>query len=160
MANPDAIKGQGFHTNPERINRKGRPRKMTIQLKEQGYKLAEINDTLMVLLSMTSDELESVWKNKDSTVLEKAVANAIYTSIRKGSLWNIESILTRALGKPKEQTEHSGTQTIKVVYERSTDNIIPIPQRSNEDIPEAEEVQCIELRTEVGKEHTSGEHTD
>jgi hypothetical protein len=26
--NPDKIKGQGFHTNPERINRKGRPKEL------------------------------------------------------------------------------------------------------------------------------------
>jgi hypothetical protein len=40
MGNPKAIEGQGFHTNPERINKEGRPRKYVSLLKEQGYKLS------------------------------------------------------------------------------------------------------------------------
>lgn len=97
-------------------NPNGRPRKFVSQLREQGYKLSEINDTLMVLLSMDLEELKAVFDNPKSTVLEKAVSNAIRKSIEKGSLYNIETIITRAMGKPKEQTEHSGVQTIKVVY--------------------------------------------
>jgi hypothetical protein len=100
-------------------NPNGRPRKLVSLLKEQGYKLSEINDTLMALLSMDMIELKEAFENPSATVLEKAVAGAIRKSIEKGSLYNIETIITRAMGKPKEQTEHSGTQTIKVVYERS-----------------------------------------
>ena len=119
MPNEHNILGQGFHTHPERINREGRPRKFVSVMKDQGYKLSEINDTLMVLLSMDMDELKAVYENPKATVLEKAVANAIRKSIEKGSLYNIETIITRAMGKPKEQTEHSGGQTFKVIYERT-----------------------------------------
>lgn len=86
-------------------NPNGRPRKYISQLKDQGYKLSEINDTLMVLLSMDVEELKAVFENQKSTVLEKAVANAIRKSIEKGSLYNIETIITRAMGKPKEQVD-------------------------------------------------------
>lgn len=102
-------------------NPNGRPRKFVSLLKEQGYKLSEINDTLMALLSMDINELKEVFENPKATVLEKAVAGAIRKSIEKGSLYNIETIITRAMGKPKEQTEHSGGQTFKVIYERPTD---------------------------------------
>lgn len=105
MANPDSIAGQGFHTNPERINRQGRPRKYISLLKEQGYKSSEITDTLMALLSMDTEELEQVKDNPKATALEVAVAGAILTSIKKGSLFNIETIITRAMGKPKEQVD-------------------------------------------------------
>lgn len=98
-------------------NPNGRPRKFVTTMKEQGYKMTEINDTLMVLLSMDVIELKAIYDNPKSTVLEKAVANAIRKSIEKGSLYNIETIITRAMGKPKEQTEHSGTQTIRVIYD-------------------------------------------
>lgn len=152
MPNPENIANQGFHTNPERINRKGRPRKLAVQLKAQGYNLSEINDTLMVLLSLTVDELKKVHDNPDSTVLEKAVANAIYNSIKKGSLWNIETILTRALGRPKEMVESSGTQTIKVVYEREDNKVIKVASESITDIPEEEAIQYTVLRSEMGKE--------
>jgi hypothetical protein len=101
-------------------------------LKDQGYKLSEINDTLMALLSMDMNELKEAFENPKATVLEKAVAGAIRKSIEKGSLYNIETIITRAMGKPKEQTEHSGGQTIKVVYERNTGQITGTASESTE----------------------------
>jgi hypothetical protein len=36
------------------------------------------------------------------------------------------------MGKPKEQTEHSGGQTIKVVYERNTGQITGTASESTE----------------------------
>jgi hypothetical protein len=57
----------------------------------------EINDTLMVLLSMDLEELKAVFDNPKSTVLEKAVASAIRKSIEKGSLYNIVTIITRLM---------------------------------------------------------------
>lgn len=115
-------------------NMNGRPRKYISELRAQGYKLAEINDTLMVLLSMDLDELKAVFDNPKSTVLEKAVSNAIRKSIEKGSLYNIETIITRAMGKPKEQTEHSGTTTINVKYERKGNTIESATSGTGKDI--------------------------
>lgn len=97
-------------------NPNGRPRKIVSLLKDQGYKLSEINDTLMALLSMDMNELKEVFENPKATVLEKAVAGAIRKSIEKGSLYNIETIITRAMGKPKEQQDHTGEIKVKVTY--------------------------------------------
>jgi len=97
-------------------NPNGRPRKFVSLLKEQGYKLSEINDTLMALLSMDMNELKEAFENPKATVLEKAVAGAIRKSIEKGSLYNIETIITRAMGKPKEQQDHTGEIKVKVTY--------------------------------------------
>jgi hypothetical protein len=94
----------------------GRPRKIVSLLKDQGYKLSEINDTLMALLSMDMNELKEAFENPKATVLEKAVAGAIRKSIEKGSLYNIETIITRAMGKPKEQQDHTGEININVNY--------------------------------------------
>jgi len=44
------------------------------------------------------------------------VAGAIRKSIEKGSLYNIETIITRAMGKPKEQQDHTGEIKVKVTY--------------------------------------------
>lgn len=132
MPNPENIKDHEFKPG-ESGNPNGRPRKYVSLLKEQGYKLSEINDSLMALLSMDLNELKEVFENPKATVLEKAVAGAIRKSIEKGSLYNIETIITRAMGKPKEQTEHSGGQTIKVIYERNTNPITGAASESAED---------------------------
>lgn len=105
-------------------NPNGRPRKFVSTLREQGYKLSEINDTLMALLSMDMNELKEAFENPKATVLEKAVAGAIRKSIEKGSLYNIETIITRAMGKPTEQQQHTGEVKIKVEY-GSKDNTTP-----------------------------------
>jgi len=97
-------------------NPNGRPRKYVSLLKEQGYKLSEINDSLMALLAMELSELKEVFQNPKATVLERAVAGAIAKSIEKGSLYNIETIITRAMGKPKEQQDHTGEIKVKVTY--------------------------------------------
>lgn len=97
----------------------GRPRKFVSQLKEQGYKASEVNDAIQVLMSMTLEELKDVYNNPQATVLEKTVAAAIRKSIEKGSLYSIETLLTRVYGKPKEQVDlnASGGLQIKVVYD-------------------------------------------
>ena len=87
-------------------NPNGRPRKYVTQLKEQGYKLAEVNDCIQAMMSMTVDELKEVWDNPKATVLEKTIASAIKKSIEKGSLYSIETLLTRVYGKPMERTEN------------------------------------------------------
>jgi len=102
----------------EVANPNGRPRKYVSELRAQGYRLSEVNDAIQVLISMTIDELKEVYTNPKATVLEKTIASAIRKSIEKGSLYSIETLLTRVYGKPKEQVDlnASGGMEIKVVY--------------------------------------------
>lgn len=92
------VKGQSGNPN-------GRPRKYVSSLKAQGYRLSEINDTIQAMMSMNSEELKSVYDNPDATILEKTIANAMNKSLIKGSLYSLETLLTRVYGKPKEQAE-------------------------------------------------------
>ena len=92
------VKGQSGNPN-------GRPRKYVTQLKAQGYRLSEINDTIQAMMSMNSEELKSVYDNDNATILEKTIANAMNKSLVKGSLYSLETLLTRVYGKPKEQAE-------------------------------------------------------
>ena len=87
-------------------NPNGRPRKYVTHLKKGGYKLSEVNDCIQAMMSMTVDELKKVWDNPKATVLEKTIAAAIKKSIEKGSLYSIETLLTRVYGKPMERTEN------------------------------------------------------
>jgi hypothetical protein len=89
-------------------NPNGRPKKYVTQLKESGYKLSEINDTIQAMMAMSTDELKEVWDNPKATILEKTIANAMMTSLKKGSLYSLETLLSRAFGNPKQMTELTG----------------------------------------------------
>jgi hypothetical protein len=103
------VKGQSGNPN-------GRPRKYVSLLKEQGYKLSEINDTIQVMMSMDIDELKSVYDNPKATILEKTIANAMNKSLSKGSLYSLDTLLTRVYGKPKEQMDIQQDSRIEVVF--------------------------------------------
>lgn len=103
------VKGQSGNIN-------GRPRKYVTLLKDQGYKLSEINDTIQVMMSMDMDELKSVLHNTKATILERTIANAMLKSLSKGSLYSLETLLTRVYGKPKEQMDIVTDNRIEIVY--------------------------------------------
>jgi poly-beta-hydroxyalkanoate depolymerase len=113
MAFPnDGIKFEaGVSGNPN-----GRPRKYVSLLKEQGYKLSEINDTIQTMMAMDLEELKGVFENPKATILEKTVANAMKKSLEKGSLYSIETLLTRVYGKPKEQMDINTDNKIEIVF--------------------------------------------
>jgi hypothetical protein len=97
-------------------NPNGRPRKYTTILKEQGYKLSEINDTIQNMMAMNMDELKEVWEDDNSTILEKTIANAMRISLRRGSLYSLDTLLTRVYGKPKETAQISTDNKIEVIF--------------------------------------------
>jgi hypothetical protein len=86
-------------------NPKGRPRKYVSQLTEMGYKKSEINDTIQAMMAMTMDELKEVWENPKATILEKTIANAMRKSLEKGTLYSLETLLSRVYGQPKQEIE-------------------------------------------------------
>jgi hypothetical protein len=101
-------------------NPNGRPRKYVSQLREIGYKLSEINDTIQVMMAMDMEELKSVWDNQKATVLEKTIAAAIRKSIEKGSLYSLETLLTRVYGKPRENADVKTEMTIRLIDDDDT----------------------------------------
>lgn len=70
-----------------------------------GYKKSEINDTIQAMMAMTLDELKEVWENPKATILEKTVANAMRKSLEKGTLYSLETLLSRVYGQPKQETQ-------------------------------------------------------
>jgi len=108
MANEQNLKPfpKGNNANPN-----GQPKKYVSLLKESGYKLSEINDTIQAMMAMDMDELKSVWDNPRATILEKTIANAMMTSLKKGSLYSLETLLSRAFGNPKQMTELTGANS-------------------------------------------------
>ena len=92
-------------------NPNGRPKKYVSLLKESGYKMSEINDTIQAMMSMELDELKEVWENPQATILEKTIANAMKKSLDKGSLYSLETLLSRVYGNPKQMTELTGANS-------------------------------------------------
>ena len=97
-------------------NPAGRPKKYTTSLMQSGYKLSEINDVIQSMLKMNLDGLRDVWQNPKATVLEKTIANALRKSLEKGSLYSIETLLSRVYGKPKESIQAVTDNKIEVVF--------------------------------------------
>jgi hypothetical protein len=97
-------------------NPAGRPKKYVSLLKEYGYRISEINDTIQVMMAMDLDELKSVFDNPKATILEKTIANAMRKSLSKGSLYSLETLLTRVYGKPKEQMDITTDNKIEIVF--------------------------------------------
>jgi hypothetical protein len=97
-------------------NPNGRPRKYVSLLKDAGYKLSEINDTIQTMMAMDLQELKGVYENPQATILEKTIASAMRKSLEKGSLYSLETLLTRVYGKPKETAEVTNDGKIEVIF--------------------------------------------
>lgn len=95
----------------ETMNPNGRPRKYVSLLREHGYKLSEVNDCIQSLMAMTEEELKKVGKDASATILEKTIAKAMIKSLQNGSLYSMETLLTRVYGKPKETMNATVTST-------------------------------------------------
>ena len=91
------------------MNPNGRPKKYVTTLTEMGYKRSEINDTIQAMMAMTMKELQEVYENPTATVLEKTIAGAMRKSIEKGTLYSMETLLSRVFGQPKQEVAASIT---------------------------------------------------
>ena len=96
-------------------NPNGRPRKFVCQLKDMGYNKQDINQTIENMLSMTLNELADVFKDNDATILERTVANALKNSLEKGSLYSIETLISRVHGQPKFEVDQTISSNISIL---------------------------------------------
>jgi len=118
MASQVPARNGGTLTRPakgETMNPNGRPRKYVSILKDAGYKLSEINDTIQNMMAMRVEELNDVYKNPDTTILEKTIAGAMIKSMKNGSLYSLDTLLTRVYGKPKETTSVTNDGKIEFI---------------------------------------------
>ena len=97
--------GSGFKPG-QSGNPNGRaPKYITTVTDKTGYRNSEIQDCMKSMLRMTVDEISEIQNSKDAPILEKLIANGIQSDLEKGELRNLESILNRSYGKPKEFVE-------------------------------------------------------
>ena len=81
----------------------GRPKKYVNKIKEEtGYTLIEIQDCIKQMLKFPIIELKKIGESSTAPALEVLVARGIHGDLRKSELRNLEALLSRSYGKPKE----------------------------------------------------------
>jgi len=84
-------------------NPNGRPKKITTRLESLGYTKGEIDDTINNILAMNEAQLNLLLTDPDLTTLERIIIKAVQRSIKYGSLHNLDTLLTRVYGLPKQE---------------------------------------------------------
>lgn len=110
-----------------RRNLKGRSKKYETILAEKGYAKSEVVDCINILLSLDEQALKEVSENEEATVLEKVLSLALLESIRKKTLYNIETLLTRVYGQPKQEIETEVKGEYKITF-KLDDNVPKLPE--------------------------------
>jgi hypothetical protein len=122
--NPKALENlKNFNKGEdERRYMEGRPKKLITQMKEIGYTKSQVEDTMLAMLTLSRKELEKIDKGEEYTIMERTIAGALLKGHDKNSLFNLEMLLTRSQGKPKEtidQTIESKNFTITLNLDES-----------------------------------------
>jgi tmRNA-binding protein len=99
----------------ETNNPNGRPKKLVTLMKEVGYTKSQVEQTMVTMMGLSRKELEKIDKGEDYTILERTIAGALLKGHDKNSLFNLEMLLSRAQGKPKETIDQNITEkSIKI----------------------------------------------
>ncbi len=104
MPNPENIEPYKWKKG-QSGNPKGRPKKVVSKFVERGYKIVEVNDTLQALMALELNEIKQVYQDEKATVLERIVAKALFEALKKGDLKNVETLLSRVFGQPKQSVD-------------------------------------------------------
>lgn len=99
MPNPENLEGQGFHTDPDRINKEGRPK---------GSK-----NLSTILREMLNEEVEvSIDGRKEKRTFQDVIIRKLIKKANDGDMRAIQEIFDRIEGKATQsidqKTEHSG----------------------------------------------------
>jgi hypothetical protein len=129
MNHLESFKWQSGQPSP---NPTGRPKKLLSQLKEIGYTKSQVEDTMLSMLTMTRKELEKIDKGDEFTILERIIAGTLVKSHDKNSLFNLEILLTRSQGKPRETIDQTiTTKDYTITLDLNNQLDIPIPLVTN-----------------------------
>ena len=97
--------GSGFKPG-QSGNPNGRaPKYITTVTDKTGYKNSEIADCMKSILKMNKAEISQIIQSESTPILENLVASAILGDIQKMELRNLDSILNRCYGKPKDSID-------------------------------------------------------
>lgn len=102
MPNPENLEGQGFHTDPNRINKEGRPK---------GAK-----NLSTILKAMLEEDVEVVIDGKkERRQFQEVIIRKLLKKANDGDLRAIIEIFDRVEGKAKQEVKVEG-QIIKIRF--------------------------------------------
>ena len=91
-------------------NPNGRPRKFVCVLKEIGYSKQDINQTVQNMIGMTLSDLQKIVADENSVIINRTIANALIKSLSKGSLYSLETLISRVHGVPTQTVNQTITE--------------------------------------------------
>jgi hypothetical protein len=98
-------------------------------------KQPDINLSIQSLLYLTEAEISQVANDATASVLEKTIARALQKGLEIKSLDNVEKLLIRTIGRPREAAAASAEQVITAVFPQVIDNGMKIAESEEEIIP-------------------------
>jgi hypothetical protein len=101
-----------------RRNLKGADRKLIVHEDLEGYNKRQIEDTVKILAILTLHELKIIEADEYRTILERTVARALIKGFEKGSLFNLETTLTRSIGAPNQSVDNNVAGKVEIVFEK------------------------------------------
>lgn len=101
-------------------NPKGRPKRMTTLLymdNNPAHRLTydDVRAVIEVQMLMTEEQLKNIVFSDDAAMYEKVIARAIMKDAASGQIFNLETLLSRLYGRPKEQVDVNVNKTNEVV---------------------------------------------
>lgn len=111
MPNPENIEGQGFHTDPERINKEGRP-KGSRNRSTIARKWLEVLEKVKNPITQGEEELTQ----------EEIMTLAQISKARKGDTKAYQALMDSAFGAPKNQTELTTDAAIQIIQAGKPDD--------------------------------------
>ena len=84
-------------------NPSGRPVGIITLLQNEGYTPAQVNKTILQLLTLTEFEISELLNNQNATILERTIAKSLLRGLNSGSLYALESLLNRSVGMPSNK---------------------------------------------------------
>jgi hypothetical protein len=101
--------GNRFSKDNQPGNKPGpRPSRIRAYIQENDLSTNDIRAAIGALAEMTAEELAKVKEDEQAPVLLRGFAFAMMVEMQKGALVNLEMLLNRAFGKPKESMEVTG----------------------------------------------------
>lgn len=98
---------------PEKRGRKKSKLKGLIEANDLSS--TDISDLVLMLVDKTKEELEVLSNDESQPFLVRAFVKSMIKDINDNSLYNINNLLDRAIGKPKEKKEIDMDMTTKVI---------------------------------------------